>query len=228
MQRYLGNVWIFDLKTGDDDVHLLKYRVIPHSTTGAPSLFLSTTFERFVHDDESGQLTFYNNIGLPLRTVHLPPEQYVPSEKIKWNPAGTIAWMDRAEDELTRILAVDIDYLKIAPQQIDFYNPDGLPIGSIQAEDGREGAALEVAGWIDANVAVMKSYTVELKEPENVGLKMKDVSYYLYDVRKKKKGNTSESMPPSAIVTSDHQGGDVGDKGNIIVSNKEITYLKGK
>lgn len=58
MQSYLGNVWIFDLKTGKDDVHLLKYRVIPHSTTGAPSLFLSPTFKRFVHDDESGELTF--------------------------------------------------------------------------------------------------------------------------------------------------------------------------
>lgn len=228
MQSYLGNVWIFDLKTGEDDVHLLKYRVIPHSTTGAPSLFLSPTFERFVHDDESGQLTFYNNKGIPLRTVPMPPEQYVPSEKIKWNPAGTIAWMDRAKDEPNRILAIDIDYLKIAPQQINFYNPDGLPIGSIQAEGGREGAALEVAGWIDANVAVMKSYTVELMETENADLKVKDVSYYLYDVMKKKKGDTTASMPPSATVTSDHQGGDVGDKGNIIVNFKEITYLKGK
>ncbi|GGF91073.1 hypothetical protein GCM10010912_40160 [Paenibacillus albidus] len=228
MQSYLGNVWIFDLNTGEDDVHLLKYRVIPHSTTGAPSLFLSPTFKRFVHDDESGQLTFYNNKGFPLRTVPLPPDQYVPSEKIKWNPAGTIAWMDRAEDTRNRILDIDIDYLRIAPQEINFYNPDGLPIGSVQAEGGREGAAVEVAGWIDANVAVMKSYTVELKDTENVGLKVTDVSYYLYDVKKKKKGDTSESMPPSATVTTNRQVGDAGDKGKIIVSNKEITYKKGK
>ncbi|WP_028612698.1 hypothetical protein [Paenibacillus harenae] len=227
MQSYLGNVWIFDLKTGEDDVHLLKYRVIPHSTTGAPSLFLSPTFERFVHDDESGQLTFYDNKGVPLQTIPLPQEEYVPSEKIKWNPTGTIAWMDRAEGELDRILAIDIDYLKIAPMQIDFYNPDGLPIGSIQAEGGQEGAAVEVAGWMNENVAVMKSYTVELKEPDSYGLHVKDVSYYLYDVRKKKKGDASKSMPLQAIVTSDRQWGDI-DEGNIIVSHEEITYLEGK
>lgn len=120
MQSYLGNVWIFDLKTGKDDIHLLKYRVIPHSTTGAPSLFLSPTFKRFVHDDESGELTFYDNKGVSLRTVPLPQEQYVPSEKIKWNPAGTIAWMDTAEINENRILDIDIDYLKIAAQKLIF------------------------------------------------------------------------------------------------------------
>ncbi|GGD81977.1 hypothetical protein [Paenibacillus nasutitermitis] len=228
MQSYLGNVWIFDLKTGKDDIHPLKYRVIPHSTTGAPSLFLSPTLERFVHDDESGQLTFYNNKGIPLHSVPLPSGQHIPSEKIKWNPAGTIAWMDQAEDEQNRILAIDIDYLKIAPQQINFYNPDGLPIGSIQAGSGREGAALEVAGWMDANVAVMKSYTVELQEAEHAGLKVKDVSYYLYDIKNKEKLDTVASIPPSATVTSDHQRSDTDDKGTIIVNDKEITYLKGK
>lgn len=228
MQSYLGNVWIFDLKTGEDDVHLLKYRVIPHSTTGVPSLFLSPTFERFVHDDESGQLTFYTNKGIPLHTILLPPEQIVPSEKIMWNPAGTIAWMDQAGEGIDRILDIDIDYLKLAPEQINFYNPDGLPIGSIQAEGGRESAALEVAGWMDANVAVMKSYTVEPQDPDSIGLDVKDVSYFLYDVITKKKGNVTDSMPPSAIVTSDNPRSDVDDKSNIIDNYKEITYKKGQ
>ncbi len=226
MQSYLGNVWIFDLRTGEDNVHLLKYPVIPHSTTGAPSLFLSPTFKRFVHDDESGQLTFYNNKGKQLHTVPLPAEQYVPSEKIKWNPEGTIAWMDTAKIERNRILDIDIDYLKIAPQEIKFYNQDGLPIGSVQAEGRHEDAVIEVVGWMDANVAVMKASTLELKDTDNIGLKQKDVSYYLYDVRKDKKGETFDSMPPSTTVVSDRQGGDAPKEGKIIVRNKEITYKK--
>jgi len=224
MQSYLGHVWIFDLKTGDDDVHLHKYRVIPHSTTGAPSLFLSPTFERFVHDDESGHLTFYDNKGAALRTVPLPPEQYVPSEKIKWNPPGTVAWMEQAADEQGRILEVDIDYLAIAPERIDFYNPDGLPIGSLQAEEGREGAALEVAGWLEADVAVMKSYTVELEEPDRVGLNVKDVAYYLYDVRKKEKGDVLKAMPSGTIAAPDRLGRVVPEEGKVDVSHQEITY----
>ncbi|MGI2295986.1 hypothetical protein [Paenibacillus sp. GXUN7292] len=228
MQSFLGNVWFFNLKTGKDDIHLLKYRVIPHSTSGAPSLFLSPTFERFVHDDESGQLTFYNNKGISLRTVPLPADQYVPSEKIKWNPAGTIAWMDLAEAERNRILDVDIDYLKIAPQKINFYNPDGLLIGSIQPEGGSKDAALEVAGWLDAKVAVIKSYTVELKDVERLGLNVKDESYYLYDVSKKKKGSTFKSIPSNAAITLDRQRGSIEANENIIVDFKEITYLKEK
>lgn len=228
MQSYLGNVWFFDLKTGKDEIHLLKYQVIPHSTSGAPSLFLSPTFERFVHDDESGQLTFYNKKGVSLRKVPLPADQYVPSEKIKWNPAGTIAWMDLAEAERNRILDIDIDYSKIAPQKINFYNPDGLLIGSILAEAGHEGAALEVAGWIDANVAVIKSYTVELKDVERLGLNVKDESYYLYDVSKNKKGSTFKSIPSNATITLDRQRDSIEANENIIVDFKEITYLKEK
>lgn len=228
MQSYLGNVWFFDLKKGKDDVHLLKYPVIPHSTTGAPSLFLSPTFKRFVHDDESGQLTFYDNKGASLRTVPLPQEQYVPSEKIKWNPAGTIAWMDTAEINQNRILDIDIDYLKIAPQKINFYNQDGLPIGSIKTEGDREDAAVEVVGWMDANVAVIKSYSVELLYKDSIGLKVKDVSYYLYDVKKKKRGTNYSSIPSTATVTSDQRMGDADNEGNITVSFKEITYKKEK
>ncbi|MBY3620881.1 hypothetical protein HGO21_15110 [Acinetobacter sp. CUI P1] len=226
MQSYLGNVWFFDLKKGKDDVHLLKYPVIPHSTTGAPSLFLSPTFKRFVHDDESGQLTFYDNKGASLRTVPLPQEQYVPSEKIKWNPAGTIAWMDTAEINQNRILDIDIDYLKIAPQKINFYNQDGLPIGSIKTEGDREDAAVEVVGWMDANVAVIKSYSVELLYKDSIGLKVKDVSYYLYDVKKKKRGANYSSIPSTATVTSDQRMGEADNEGNITVSFIEITYKK--
>ncbi|OMD36763.1 hypothetical protein ACDZ28_24085 [Paenibacillus sp. RS8] len=228
MQSYLGNVWIFDLKKGKDDVHLLKYRVIPHSTTGAPSLFLSPTFKRFVHDDESGQLTFYDNKGASLRTVPLPQEQYIPSEKIKWNPAGTIAWMDTAEINQNRIHDIDIDYLKIAPQKINFYNQDGLPISSIKTDSDQEDAAVEVVGWMDANVAVIKSYSVELLYKDTIGLKVKNVSYYLYDVKKKQRGASYSSIPSSATVTTDQRMDDADNEGNITVSSKEITYKKGK
>ncbi|AIQ58785.1 hypothetical protein [Paenibacillus borealis] len=224
LQSYLGNVWIFDLKTGDDELHLLKYPVIPHSTTGAPSLFLSPTLERFVHDDESGQLTFFNNKGVQLRTIALPADQYVPSEKIKWNPAGTIAWMDQAPMDQNRILGIDIDYLKIAPQEIRFFDPDGLPIASVQAQDGTEGAAVEVAGWMDANIAVMKSYTLKPGSRSDAAPELKDASYFLYDVKNKKQGSRSKSMPPDAAVTADRQGHVAGNTENIIVSHSEITY----
>lgn len=227
MQSYLGNVWFFDLRKGKDDVHLLKYPVIPHSTTGAPSLFLSPTFKRFVHDDESGQLTFYDNKGASLRTVPLPQEQYVPSEKIKWNSAGTIAWMDTAEMNQNRIHDIDIDYLKIAPQKINFYNQDGLPISSIKTESDHEEAAVEVVGWMDANVAVIKSYSVELLYKDTIGLKAKNVSYYLYDVKKKQKGASFSSIPSSATVILDHRMDNADNEGNITVSFKDITYKKG-
>ncbi|MEK3747604.1 hypothetical protein NYE25_05105 [Paenibacillus sp. FSL E2-8871] len=226
MQSYLGNVWFFDLRKGKDVVHLLKYPVIPHSTTGAPSLFPSPTFKRFVHDDESGHLTFYDNKGASLRTVPLPQEQYVPSEKIKWNSAGTIAWMDTAEMNQNRIHDIDIDYLKIAPQKINFYNQDGLPISSIKTESDHEDAAVEVVGWMDANVAVIKSYSVELLYKDTIGLKVKNVSYYLYDVKKKQKGASFSSIPSSATVILDHRLDDADNEGNITVSFKEITYKK--
>lgn len=103
---------------------------------------------------------------------------------------------------------------------------DGLLLGSIQAEGGLEGAAVEVAGWVDDNVAVMKTSIVELKKTDHIGLNQKDVSYYLYDVRNDKKGDTLESMPPSAIVVSDRQGGDALNEERIIVSSKEISYKK--
>lgn len=238
MQSYLGNVWFFDLQTGEDDVHLLKYRVIPHSTTGAPSLFLSPTFERFVHDDESGELAFYGHAGNLLRSIPLPTEHYVPSEKIKWNPAGTMAWMDIAEAKQSRILEIDIDYLRIAPQQINFYDPDGLLIDSVQAEGPHSGTAVEVAGWMDGETAVMKSYTVQSGGGASAEEKTTDASYYLYNVRTKERGETVAAMPPDAIsiplypyTTAINPGttstdGEADGREAVLVSDHEITYVR--
>lgn len=96
--------------------------------------------------------------------------------------------MDTAEINENRILDIDIDYLKIAAQKINFYNQDGLSIGSIKTEGNHEDTAIEVVGWMDANVAVIKSYTVELIHKDYVGLNVKDVSYYLYDVKEAEGG----------------------------------------
>ncbi|MBU5674526.1 hypothetical protein [Paenibacillus brevis] len=204
MQSYLGNVWFFDLKTGDDEVHLLKYRVIPHSTTGAPSLFLSPSFKRFVHDDESGDLTFYTSGGKKLRSIALPEEDYVPSQKIKWSPAGTVAWMDQSEASQVRILGVDIDYLRIAPRELHFYDPDGQSLGSLTAPDG-ENAALEVVGWMDEDVAVIKSYTVQGGPAEKLELRVRNEIYYLYNVRSRSKqsGDHLTAMPLEATPVTD-------------------------
>ena len=203
MQSFLGNVWFFDLKTGEDEVHLEKYRVIPHSTTGAPSLFLSPSYERFVHDDESGVITFYSKEGKPLNTVSLPEEDYVPSEKIKWNPSGTVAWMDQSGNDHNRILGADIDYLKIAPQQVHFYDPDGRPLATVQAEGGDENAAVEVAGWIDGQTAVMKSYTLQGGMEDQPESRVQDASYYLYNVRTKQAGKPTAEMPHSTTPVTD-------------------------
>jgi len=186
MQSYLGYVWFFDLEGGKDRVPQQKLRVIPHSTTGAPSLFLSPNLDRFVHDDESGEITFYEDNGQQLKRVRLPAGRYVPSEKIKWNPAGTIALLESAPEADNRITGIDIDFMSIAPQRIDFFDPDGNPIGSIEAEGGKD-RALEVVRWMDDNVAVVKTYKA-VQTSEYVGaIEEKDISYYLYDVLRKKK-----------------------------------------
>lgn len=224
MQSFLGNVWFFDLKTGEDEVHLEKYRVIPHSTTGAPSLFLSPSFERFVHDDESGVITFYSKEGNPLNTVSLPEEDYVPSEKIKWNPTGTVAWMDQAGNNHNRILGADIDYLKIAPQQVHFYDPDGRPLATVQAEDGDEHAAVEVAGWIDGQTAVLKSYTLQGGPEDQPESRMKDVSYYLYNVLKKQAGKPMAEMPHTTTpVTDSRYTGQLSEQ-PAVVAEDEIRF----
>lgn len=223
MQSYLGNVWLFDLKTGDDVVHLLKYRVIPHSTTGAPSLFLSPSFKRFVHDDESGKLTFYTSGGKRLRSIALPEEDYVPSQKIKWNPAGTVAWMEQSEASPERMLGIDIDYLRIAPRELHFYDQDGQSLGSLAAPD-QENAALEVAGWLDEDMAVIKSYTVQGRPDESPESRIRDEAYYLYNVRSKQTGDTVAAMPPEAAPATDLRDNVILPEEAVVVADGEIRF----
>lgn len=66
---------------------------------------------------------------------------------------------------------------------------------------------------MDANVAVIKSYTVELMHKDNIGLNVKDVSYYLYDVKKKQKGASFSSIPSRATVSTDLRMGDADNTG---------------
>lgn len=226
MQSFLGNVWIFDLKTGKDITHLNTYKVPNHSTTGLPSLFVSPTLERFAFDDESGDLTFYSSDGTALGKVELPADQDVPSDKIKWNPAGTAAWLELAPQDEDRIFGIDIDYLRIAPKQVQFFDPDGEPIGSLMAGD-EHNASLEVAGWINADVAVIKSYTAAPAPDQGVEAGMKDASYYLYDVWKKNKGPLLASMPPETIPVIDSRGtGSVKEHSSVTVNSDEIIYTK--
>ncbi|SFF27268.1 hypothetical protein SAMN04487969_1222 [Paenibacillus algorifonticola] len=195
MQSYLGKVWFFDLQGEDkqDRVPENTFRVIPHSTTGAPSLFLSPDFERFVHNDESGEVTFFTADGQPLKSVKLPEKRYVASELMKWNPAGTVAWMDTAPEQRQRIKDIDIDYLNLAPQHIYFYNRDGLPIASLKAEAG-EHTAIEVDRWLDSSVALIKAYTIAQKNKADYGIEETNISYYSYDVIHKVKKQV-EAVP---------------------------------
>lgn len=224
MQSYLGNVWFFDLQAGKDHVHSWKYRVIPHSTTGMPSLFLSPTFERFVFDDESGKLGVYNQQGSLLNTIALPVDHYVPSEKMKWNPAGTVAWLEESEEESYRILDIDIDYMQIAPQQVHFYDQDGRPLGSIQAEGKK--SALEIAGWIDDKVAVVKTYSVVSGALDGSTAKVENEAYYLYDIQSKKKGAITEVMPEDAIPFTNFRVYPVEGASSVTVNYDEIIFRK--
>ncbi|OBR64141.1 hypothetical protein A7K91_16120 [Paenibacillus oryzae] len=226
MQSFLGNVWIFDLKTGQDIAHLNKFPVIPHSTSGLPSLFISPTLERFVFDDESGELTFYNYDGNALGKIKLTEGLQVPSDKIKWNPAGTAAWLEQAPQNGDRILGIDIDYLRIAPTQVQFFNPDGKPIGSLTSGD-ESNASLEVSGWINADVAVIKVYTAAPALEEGIEAGIKDASYFLYDVWKKNKGPILASMPPETIPVMDSRGTYDANKESLVkVTSDEVFYMK--
>ncbi|ANY70187.1 hypothetical protein BBD42_29545 [Paenibacillus sp. BIHB 4019] len=202
MQSYLGNVWVFDLQGEDkqDRVPENKFRVIPHSTTGAPSLFVSPDFERFVHNDESGEVAFYTADGQPLKSVKLPEKRYVASELMKWNPAGTVAWMDTAPEQRHRITGIDIDYLKLAPQQIHFYDRDGLLIASLKASSG-DHSAIEVVRWLDSNVALIKAFTYALKNTTNYDIEETDISYYSYDVIHEVK-KPAEAAPAAPVKDS--------------------------
>lgn len=226
LQSYLGNVWIFDLKSGEDEVHLNQFRVIPHSTTGYPSLFVSPTLKRFVFDDESGQLAFFSHDGVALGKIELPEGYDVPSQKIKWNPAGTAAWLDLAPQGENRILSIDVDYLRVAPKEVRFYDADGKPIGSLSAGDERN-ASLEVAGWMNADVAVIRSYTASPDIEKGIDAGIKDASYFLYDVWKKNKGPLLQSVPQGMIPDSDGQGATiVPENPTLQVENDKIIYFR--
>ncbi|MHA7966337.1 hypothetical protein ACX93W_19610 [Paenibacillus sp. CAU 1782] len=226
LQSFLGNVWIFDLKTGKDITHLNTYKVPNHSTTGLPSLFVSPTLERFAFDDESGKLTFYSSDGTALNKVELPAGQNVPSDKIKWSAAGNAAWMELAPEDEDRILGIDVDYLRIAPKQVQFFNADGEPIGSLTAGD-KQNASLEVAGWINADVAVIKSYTAAPAPDQGVEAGMKEISYYLYDVWKKNKGPLLDTMPPETIPVMESRGwASVKESSPVTLNSEEIIYSK--
>ncbi len=225
LQSFLGNVWIFDLKTGQDFIHLNKFPVIPHSTSGLPSLFVSPTLERFVFDDESGDLTFYSYDGNALGKVKLTEGQQVPSEKIKWNPAGTAAWLEQAPQNEERILGIDIDYLRIAPTQVQFFNPDGKLIGGLTADD-ESNASLEVAGWINSDVAVIKVYTAAPAPEKGIDAGIKDASYFLYDILKKNKGPILASMPPETIrVTDSRETAEPKKELTVTVNSGEVIYI---
>lgn len=224
LQSFLGNIWIFDLKNGDDRIYLQKYRVIPHSTSGYPSLFFSPAFDRFVHDDESGYITFYNAEGMSLRDFKLPEQQYVASQKIKWSPDGTVAWMESSNADSNRIKSVDIDLLIIAPTRIDFFNRDGRPIGTLKVE-GSSGRSVEVVGWLNSEVAIIKEYTFVKSELDQVNGNLsfekmeKDVTNYLFDIPAQKK----RSMPDS-INTNDAPLDSEEAVLQIVVENHAIIY----
>ncbi|MNZ59481.1 hypothetical protein D3C78_775230 [compost metagenome] len=187
MHSFKGTVWICDLKNGaeHDQVHPDQFRVIPHSTSGYPSLFMSPVFNRFVHDDESGAITFYTAEGKALQSITLPENSYTPSEKIKWNAVGTIAWLESSAADEQRIKAIDIDLLQIAAERIDFFDQDGRSIGTLQAAKGK---SVEVIDWIDPATAVIKEYIYHVGEerPETA------VSYYSYQIAGAKKAELKD------------------------------------
>lgn len=194
MQSFLGNVWIYDLQHHQDHVYHRQFRVIPHSTTGLPSLFPSPDFERLIFNDESGVLAFYHTEGEKLREIELPDaeERYVPSETMKWNPSGTAAWLESSEAESERIRSYDVDYFSIAPREIRFFDRDGNEISKVTAEG--EQRAVEVAGWKGQETAVIKEYTIQPKEEGGnwESFTEKNMTYFLYDVWNKRKQRARE------------------------------------
>ena len=184
MQSDEGNVWFYDLSGGEDYVHHNRFRVIPHSTMGAPSLFVSPDLERFAFDDESGNVTFYDAAGQGLNTVELPANSYTPSQKVNWNDSGTIAWISSSSAEELRIKAIDVDYLSIAPDHIDFYSRDGDPLRSIQASNGKWDS-IEVLRWLDADRALIKEYAYD--GTREIHLRETETSFHIYNVKTGKK-----------------------------------------
>ncbi len=221
LQSFEGNVWIYDLAAGQDHIHLNRFRVIPHSTTGYPALFASPTLDRFVFDDESGMLALYNKEGQKLQDIALHANRYYSSEKASWNEAGTIFWIASSGNDNNRIKAADIDLLRIAPEHIDFYDLDGSLIQSVNAKNHKNGGSIEVAGWLSDDVAVMKEYlfdgTKELQQRET------DITLFLLDVRTGKSedyGQFRQAAPADAGKLNDF----------VIVQNDpaSIRYIKAR
>lgn len=223
MQSYLGYLWMFDLSDGKDHASTQKFRVIPHSTSGYPSLFPSPGFDRFVFDDESGSMTFHRLDGTPLQSIKLTGERYIPSEKIKWNPEGTVAWMESAPTEKGRIKDVDIDYMIIAPQRLDFFDSDGNPLGALEA-DGGDGRALEIVRWLDASTAVVKTYTAIPFENDPYMLEERDAAYYLYDVLAKKKSSAEGLVAAENAGNGDGEGLSSAEKLRVVVEDRKLVY----
>ncbi|RJE90874.1 hypothetical protein D3P07_01935 [Paenibacillus sp. 1011MAR3C5] len=188
LQSFEGTIWLFDLKSGTDQRLDESFRVIPHSTTGYPSLFVSPAMDRFAFDDESGAVTFYDMSGKAQGAYLLPEDHYVPSDKVKWNAAGSIAWVESADAADRWVKAIDMDFLIIAPQQIDFLDKNAKPIRSLQASKGR---SIEVAGWENESTAVIREY--EYRADDEV--RESNVFYYTYEVKTGKKSATAAESP---------------------------------
>lgn len=191
-----GHIWIFDLANGDDRKPEGLFRVIPHSTSGYPSLFPSPDFERYAHNDESGKLTFYSDTGEKLGAAEIPSGAYVPSETVKWNPHGTVAWMESSPQERNRVRAMDIDLSIIAPKRLTFYDRDGRYLSALEA--GGPEKAVDVAGWAGAEVALVKEYTISEHfsvhdQAANPGAAFaeKEHAYMLFDTRRGTKKSAS-------------------------------------
>jgi len=198
LQSYEGMIWLFDLQNGTYQKPDEPFQVIHHSTTGYPSLFVSPGMDRFAFDDESGALTFYDMNGKEQGAYQLPDNRYVPSEKAKWNEAGTIAWVESSDADDTWVKAIDMDLLIIAPQQLDFLDKNAKPIRTLQARKGRN---IEVAGWQNDRTAVIKEYEYRAgEEPRET-----NVQYYTYEVKTGKKSASSAESTLEPVLAANNQ-----------------------
>ncbi|MFF2886872.1 hypothetical protein [Paenibacillus sp. NPDC057967] len=198
LQSFQGTIWLFDLQNETYKRLNEPFRVIPHSTTGYPSLFVSPAMDRFAFDDESGALTFYDMSGKAQGAYQLPDDRYVPSEKAKWNEEGTIAWVESADAADRWVKDIDIDFLSIAAQQIDFLDKNAKPISKLQAPRGR---SIEVIGWQNDRTAVIREYEFQGGEE----IRETNVLYYSYEVKTGKKSASSSESPLKPILPAKSQ-----------------------
>jgi len=198
LQSFEGTIWLFDVQNGTYKRLDKPFRVIPHSTTGYPSLFLSPAMDRFAFDDESGALTFYGMNGKEQGAFQLRDERFVPSDKVKWNAEGTFAWVESADADDRWLKDIDVDLSVIAPQQIDFLDKNAKPVRTLQAPKGRN---IEVAGWQNDHTAVIKEYEFRAgEEPRET-----NVLYYSYEVKTGKKSAPSAESPLEPVLAAKDQ-----------------------